>query len=82
MKKIHCNGCGMSEDLDVPRPKIISVKLSNTLDSRDWAKDQVFEADLCGHCIGNLLHNYFGVDADGQLEVPAFIQPQGLRAVS
>jgi D-hexose-6-phosphate mutarotase len=81
MKKIHCNGCGMEEDLDAPKHKIGEVKLLVSLDSREWAGNKEYHADLCPTCVSQALHNYFGIEASGNLDVPAFIEPRRLRTV-
>ena len=81
MLKVHCSGCGMSEEVDKALQKIGPVTLTDSLVQRSWTSDPIFTADLCRECISGILHNYFGVRAEGELELPAFIEPQSIRAV-
>jgi hypothetical protein len=74
MRKIHCNGCGMTEELDSPNGTIKAV----TFAEDDW-QARSYEADLCPDCRARLLHNYFGISARGELETPAFIEPQSSK---
>jgi hypothetical protein len=80
MLKIHCQGCGMSEEVDSSEHEIGSVSLIDGLDDRSWTKDPSFTTDLCRDCLAKLLHNYFGISAEGELALPAFIEPRSLRA--
>lgn len=82
MIKVHCSGCGLSEEINLPNPKIGTVTLSNSIDPREWIRDEIYTTHLCLECLGKILHNYFGVPADGNLDIPAFIEPpQSLKVV-
>lgn len=79
MQKLVCDGCGMGEDVSIPEKKrtIRSVKFSIVMDPRVTmpGHEEVHEADLCDNCRGHVLANYFRVSAEGQLDVPAFLEP-------
>lgn len=80
MIKVHCNGCGISEDIDLELKHISLVKLTD-FTGPSWTTKPEYSTHLCQTCLGILLHNYFGISAEGQLEAPAFIEPQSLKAV-
>ena len=79
MKKVACDGCGMGEPLDLPDKQrtIRTVKIAVSTDSRSSFPESSdhYEADLCKQCVGHLLDKYFNVLAEGQLSVPAFLEP-------
>jgi hypothetical protein len=79
MRKLHCDGCGMSEEAERPKHKIEKVVLVVEKDARFPEGRPKYEADLCLNCQGKLLHLYFKVPAEGKLDTPAFIEPH-LRA--
>ena len=83
MRELKCDGCGLREDTRIPDKKrvIREVKLSVATDTRSsWAdSEERHEADLCPTCRGTLLHAYFGLSAEGTLQVPAFAQPTALE---
>jgi hypothetical protein len=81
MIKIHCTGCGLSENIDAEEHKIRLMKLTDFIDSRSWTTKPEYSTHLCPECLGKISHNYFRISAEGQLEVPAFIEPQSLRVV-
>jgi len=87
MRKLVCDGvdCGIAEDSSVSRSKrvIQRVKLSIVIDDREsWAGSTIdYEADLCTDCQLRVLHNYFGIPAQGKTVLPAFIEPQSIRAI-
>lgn len=74
-QETKCNGCGKREDTSIPINKRKIDPTEITLIKDDRMPPEKFYADLCPDCFGDILHNYFGVPAKGQLEVPAFIQP-------
>ena len=80
-----CDGCGKMEPDGTPRSQsdIKSVRLTVIKDERENFPGAVekFESDLCDECEGILKFTYFGVKADGQLTIPAFIEPVSLRAI-
>lgn len=76
MRKIHCRGCGMTEDVDQSDHDIKSVTLLVINDPRFDTANVKYTEDLCTPCTDNLLHNYFGVTAEGKLDIPAFLQPR------
>lgn len=80
MIKVHCEGCGISEEIDIENHQISLVKLID-FTSPSWTTDPEYTAHLCRTCLGMLLHNYFNISAEGQLDSPAFIEPQSLKAV-
>lgn len=79
MKKIHCSGCGMSENLDAQEHKIKTIIVSVIDNDTPWVTPREFESDLCPDCRGRMLHTYFDIGAKGKLETPAFIEPRSLR---
>lgn len=82
MIKVHCSGCGLSEEINSPKPKIGTVSLADSIDPREWIRDNIYTTHLCRECLGKILHNYFDVSAEGQLDIPAFIEPpQSLKVV-
>jgi hypothetical protein len=83
MEKMHCDGCGVTEDKGVSKDhrKIYRVTFIITEDKRFPEGAERFEADLCTDCQGIVLHNYFGRSAEGKLDVPAFLEPVSSRRV-
>lgn len=81
---VHCDGCGFTEpdDLAQSQRKIKKVTVTVEHDPRESfpeAKERN-SADLCPDCQGRMLHEYFGIRAEGQLETPAFLAPRSLKA--
>jgi len=81
MRRTICRGCGATVESDkVKGSNLHLVTLTvHAHDTREWVQrtrngDTSYAEDLCDDCIGRILHNYFGVPAEGQLETPAFIQ--------
>jgi hypothetical protein len=75
MNRIHCDGCGITEDAKTPKPKIKRVKLLIETDPRFPEGTSKYDADLCPDCQGVMLHKFFKTPAEGKLEVPAFLAP-------
>jgi hypothetical protein len=83
MKRLHCDGCGLTEAVDQPKHKIEHVSFTLNENTRFPADTVKHEADLCPTCRGQLLHQYFNMPAEGTLELPAFISPvPALKQVS
>lgn len=87
MRQVHCDGCGFTEPINLTKDqrKIEHVAfLIGTKVDRRWPTEKTaekrFEADLCPTCQGTVLHNYFDIPAEGELEIPAFIEPRSLRS--
>lgn len=72
MIKVHCDGCGTSEDVHVDEHTIFLVKLHQYMDPM-WADDKTFTAHLCQNCMETLLNTYFGLSTS--------IEPQSLKVV-
>jgi hypothetical protein len=83
MKETKCDGCGRREELDIPMKQrtIHPVKLMVVTDDRELhgAQAEQVQSDLCTTCVGIVKHMYFGQPAEGQLEVPAFVEPTSLE---
>ena len=77
MNLLRCDGCGLSEAADTPqkRRKVRTIRLAVVHDPRDIVPDEQHVSDLCDTCQGTLLHTYFNVLAEGNLQVPAFLPP-------
>lgn len=84
MRRVHCEGCGFTEDDGIPKPKMKKIKLSVVNDDRFPSGTETHQADLCPDCISRCLATYFGQSASGTLELPSFIhpvpEPQSVRA--
>jgi hypothetical protein len=78
MQQTQCDGCGLAEDMGMPKPKIKKVTMSIVEEPRFPTGTKRHDADLCPDCIGKLLFRYFRVRAEGDLDLPAFIEPQSL----
>jgi len=80
VEKIQCDGCGISELMDLPAKKqtISKVTLLIVKDPRPNFPEgtEKYEADLCPNCQGTVLHTYFKIQAKGTLTLPAFIEPK------
>jgi hypothetical protein len=79
MRKVSCDGCGMSEPLSTPAQvrKIRPVKFGIVHDDRSTVPEgtERYEADLCGECQGAVLDKFFRV----HVEVPAIISEPSHR---
>lgn len=75
MKRLHCDGCGITEEIDQPRHKITQIELKVLNDPRWESTIPKHDADLCPTCLGMMLHQFFNIPAEGGLELPAFISP-------
>lgn len=76
MRQVHCDGCGFAEPERLAKPKIKPVTLQVVKDPRFPSGTETYTADLCPNCQGMMLHSYFKVPAEGQLDLPAFIGPK------
>jgi hypothetical protein len=83
MEKTHCDGCGVTESKTVSKDHRTIYRVTFVIieDKRFPEGAQKFEGDLCTDCQGHILHNYFGVSAEGKLDVPAFLEPVASRRV-
>lgn len=77
MRHVHCDGCGRKEPTDTPKADSVmkSVTLLLVSDGRSWAEGtkEKFEADLCDRCRPQLLHTFFKVPADFDVEIPKWL---------
>lgn len=78
-----CDGCGLREKTDIPvkQRTIKPVRFTIVVDERELHGTPPVQAqsDLCVTCVGTLLHTYFGIAAEGTLEVPGFVEPTSLE---
>lgn len=75
MIKVHCDGCGTSEDVHVDEHTIFLVKLHQHMDPT-WADNKTFASHLCHDCLARILHTYFKIPVEDWV-----IEPQSLKAV-
>jgi hypothetical protein len=86
MRQVKCNGCGLTEDENVPRTRqtIKPVQFIVVEDPRSSVPEGklLSEGDLCDNCVGHVKSRYLKVTHDEAPELPSFIEPpQSLRAV-
>lgn len=74
-QETKCDGCGFREPLG-DELSIVPVRI-DIGESKNPIHREQHDTHLCGACRGTLLHNYFGMPAQGQLDVPAFLEPTG-----
>jgi hypothetical protein len=75
MKRLHCDGCGVTEELKTPKHEIEPVSVVIVEDPRFPDGIHKHEADLCLKCSAQLLHTYFRVPMPSDLKTPAFLEP-------
>lgn len=78
MRQTHCDGCGRTEPVDTPKAESIMQRVVVMVigkDDRTWVVDsaQKIEADLCDRCRPQMLSTFFGVPADVDEELPAWL---------
>jgi hypothetical protein len=77
MQLVHCDGCGRSEEVGIPRDESVMEHTAVMIaaDPRSWVdnKSNTFEADLCDRCRVKLLHTFFKVPSDTDPELPSFL---------
>jgi len=75
MLKIHCAGCGVSEEAgreDKVKPRALVTRIPN---KRSFDVEEEHTEDLCDTCFGIILHNFFGIKREVRPdEVPARLQ--------
>jgi hypothetical protein len=77
MRQTRCDGCGRTEPADTPKTDTVMqrVVVMVVTDGRSWATDSAprIEADLCSRCRPQMLSTFFGVPADVDEELPAWL---------
>lgn len=84
MQRVHCDGCGFTEEAGLVKSqsKLQKITLTVPMNPRySEGTDIVHEADLCPGCLSRLLRTYFRTEKVNvgnfvDLELPAFLGPQ------
>lgn len=75
MRKLVCNGCGLTEDLaessgDIHRVKLIDLADTTYAENPASRPDKPIEEDLCGSCRKKVRSEFFGENEVELLDMP------------